>query len=464
MKITPALVRRPDIGLLPLSSVQESMIDVYKTSPTPDLHIMEVFRSGMDIDQSVIERAMCAVMSRHTLLRSRIVSDEQGRHRAVVDDAMTPWVEELSPTGLPSDAASPPTAASLISRFFFKPFDLGTGPLLRMGVIRSNGNRGVGLALVAHHVVMDGWSIPILLHELMVFHEAILSGLPPRLPDLPVQFSDFIAFQNEWIASAEGQKQIEYWRRRMSGANRPFWLPADRKRPAESGSRTTAITGRIESATTISLRKVARSAGSTLPSLFLAAFAVTLYRWSGNTDVLTWVCHFGRSRTEVLGLIGCFIDSWVLRVKLTEEIRFTDALKLVHGASVEALPTLDLPGRYIVDELAASTGRDDFRGTFFNYVVKPQRSTGDAGSSQISGIEVVQSNPYIDPADQLQFSIGAFESGDTVTWTLGFDPSVFEDETIVRVSELLCQTLQQVAEHPELSLSQLPALETREPA
>jgi pristinamycin I synthase-3/4 len=459
------VTRRDTAGLHPLGSVQEVMSEIYERSFCPqELHVVCTLQWDASLDSAVVEQSMRELMHRHTVLRSRFVSDEHGRKWVSTSDEIALTVEELTPVGTESTEQASADARDdlkeLFTSFAERRFDLAIGPLLRIGVIRSADEAGTNLVvLVIHHLIVDAWSIPILRMELLTLYAAFAQGQKHALTDLPFQYTDFVAYQKEWLQSEQARPKIEYWKQRMAGAARPFWLPADRRSAIERWINPQPTGDRIESAVTSKLREWAQPEGLTMPTVVLAAFTAMLSRWSGTDDIFTFVWHLGRQHVAQFELIGCFFDAWVLRAKLAGDPCFHDVARDVQSAYREALDTLQLPGATMVEQLMYATGESSFRSIFFNYVT--QAADGDSAPGKVPlgrMTGMLYNNSYLDPADHMQFSAGFVESAQGLSWTLRHDPRLFEDSTIQCVSRLLLQILEQVARDPATRISQLPAL------
>src|SRR6185295_11960049 len=187
------------------------------------------------------------------------------------------------------------------------------GPVLRAGLVRL-GETEHALLLTVHHIVYDGWSERVLFHELAALYTAARLGRPSPLPEPPLQYADFAAWQRAWPKEVL-ERQLAYWRRQLAGAPMVLPLPLDRPRPAVESFRGASRVLHLPAAVAAELRKAARHEGTTLFMLLLAGFAALLARSTGEEDLLIGTPVADRTRPEIEGLIGFFVNTLALRVR-----------------------------------------------------------------------------------------------------------------------------------------------------
>ena len=206
------------------------------------------------------------------------------------------------------------------------------------------------IVATAHHIIADGWSIGVLLRELAELAVACHQGTPARLRDLPVQYADYAAWQRERLQGDVLEREVGFWRDRLSGAQ-PLAPPTDRPRPPIPSFRGSTCSVHIDAALTAQLRALSRSEGTTLFMTLLAAFTVLLSRYSGQEDVCVGTPIAGRTRAEIEPVIGFFVNTVVIRTIVSGDPTFSTVLRRVRDAAVEAYAHQELPFEKLVAEL-----------------------------------------------------------------------------------------------------------------
>src|SRR5262249_31409289 len=137
------------------------------------------------------------------------------------------------------------------------------------------------LLLTLHHIVSDGWSRDVLLHELSVLYNAFSHGRPSPLPALPVQYADFAHWQRQWLPSAAGQAQLVYWTQHLHDPLRGLHLPTDRPRRGELSLHTARQAFPLPEELSAALTHLSRQEGATVFMTLVAAFKTLLHGYTG---------------------------------------------------------------------------------------------------------------------------------------------------------------------------------------
>src|SRR5205814_8404799 len=182
-------------------------------------------------------------------------------------------------------------------------------PLFRARLLRMNEDEHV-LVVTLHHIVSDAWSIGVVSRELAALYAAFREGRPSPLPDLPVQYADFAAWQRRRLRGPSQERPLASWRERLAGLP-ALDLPLDHPRPAVQACRGAVASAEIGAEVTDGLRRLSAAEGATLFMTVLTAFAAALSRWSGQADFAVGTPIAGRLRAETEGLIGFFLNTLV---------------------------------------------------------------------------------------------------------------------------------------------------------
>ncbi|HSF42757.1 MAG TPA: amino acid adenylation domain-containing protein, partial [Thermoanaerobaculia bacterium] len=346
---TEPLARVPRDGALRASFTQEHLWFLDRFAPGQAVYNlpMAVHLAG-PLEVPTLAAALSGVVARHEALRTVL---------AEVDGVPVQEIRPAEPVALPVvDLSAVPSeeAARLTAEEAVRPFDLAAGPLLRAALLVL-GPTEHRLLLNQHHVVSDAWSLELLLRELT----ALYGGA--ELPELPVQYADFAAWQRRRLSGEALENLVHFWRERLAGAPEAIDLPTDRPRPAVRSFRGRVIETRP--AAPLPLEETARRHGATPFMVLLAAYAAFLKRVTGQDDVVVGTPAAGRTGPEVQELIGFFANILPLRVHPVGDPRVTALLDRVRGTVLSAYARQELPFEKIVE--AVAPGRDLSKNPIF---------------------------------------------------------------------------------------------------
>ncbi len=333
----------------PLSFGQQSLWFLNQLAPdTPAYNIPIVIHLQGQLNVAVLSQSLNEIIRRHQVLRTNFVLRE-GEPVGVIKPAepLTLPVHDLREF---SESERTKEIQRLATDIASQPFDLSSQPLLR-GLLLRLTQQEYELLLVLHHIIADGWSIGVLIKELAAVYEAFSSGKPSPLPELPIQYVDFVYWQRQYLQSTRIQTLLTYWKQQLGGKLPVLNLPTDRPRsPIQTfiGDRAKLT---LSPALTAGLKKLSHQQGVTLFMTLLAAFKTLLYRYTGQTDILVGSPIASRNRTEIEALIGFFVNVLVLRTNLAGEPSFRELLAKVKSTALEAYVHQDLPFEKLVEEL-----------------------------------------------------------------------------------------------------------------
>ena len=284
------------------------------------------------------------------------------------------------------------------------------------------------LLVTQHHIVSDGWSIGLLVEEFGALYAAFGQGQDDPLPELAVQYADYAAWQRQWLQGDALEAQMAFWQSHLTGAPALLELPTDRPRPAVQSYVGGSVGFELSKELSAGLRQLARCHGSTLFMVLMAGWSVLLARLSGQEDIVIGTPVANRQRTEVEPLIGFFVNTLALRVKLDGNPTVRGLLEQVNTTTLDAYGHQDIPFEQVVD------------------LVKPERSMGHSPVFQVmlamdntpgtgelalpglnlSGLEA----PHI--TTQFDLSLSLAESGENIVGSLEYASELFGKATIER--------------------------------
>jgi amino acid adenylation domain-containing protein/non-ribosomal peptide synthase protein (TIGR01720 family) len=424
---------------LPLSFAQQRLWFLDQLEPMSNAYnIPSVVRLRGPFVPEVFTKAVEEVMRRHESLRTRFVT-ERGRARQEISpltELTVPLVDLTSYEGAEQEQEVRRLAAAEVS----KPFDLTTGPLVRLTVLQLADDEHV-LMLTMHHIVSDGWSMGVLMRELTVLYDAFSRSELSPLPELPIQYADYAVWQREWLQGEVLDRQMKYWREQLQGAPRVLELQTDHPRPAVQSFRGGLMRRRLSGELLHQIEALSRREGVTLYMSVLAAFVVVLARYSGEQEIVVGTPIAGRTRQEIEGLIGFFVNTLVLRTRVEERESVRQLLERVREVCLGAYTHQDVPFEQLVEELQPE--RDLSHQPLFQ-VMYELEGGGDEQGWQIGDIQVEFEGVESEVAKfDLTLRVKQGQEG----WELGieYQKDLYDPATIERMLEHLERVLQGMA-------------------
>jgi myxalamid-type nonribosomal peptide synthetase MxaA len=229
-------------------------------------------------------------------------------------------------------------------------FNLSLGPLIRGRLLQVT-NEEHALFITMHHIISDGWSRDLLLRELEELYRAYRDGRPNPLRPLPIQYSDYSKWQREWLQEPLLERQLNYWRTRLSGSPPQLELPTDCPRPAVQSHRGVLSRVVLDPTLSANLKALARRHDVTLFMVLYAAWAILLSRLSGQDDVVIGTPIANRPRPELEGLIGFFVNTLVLRARVRSEQKLEEFIRHIKEVTLGAYDHQDVPFEQVVEAL-----------------------------------------------------------------------------------------------------------------
>ncbi len=430
---------------LPASFAQQRLWFLAQLDGASDAyHLTQQWELHGELDEAALAGAWDLLLARHEALRTRFVAIEGTAYQLVDPAGPALRIDDLSAAAdLDQQVADRCRAAAT------EPFDLAAGPLARARLVRLAPSRHA-LVVTMHHIICDGWSTAVLTRELAAGYAAVVGGRPEPLAPLPVQYGDYAAWQQRWLASGAAAGQGEFWRKALDGAPAELDLPLDRPRPAEQDYRGGRVSFQLDPALTARVRELSRRAGVTLFMTMLTGWALVLSRLSGSPDVVIGTPTASRRRDELTHLIGFFANTLALRIDLSGRPTGAELLRRVREVTLAALDHQDLPFEQVVE--LTSPARSLSRTPLFQTMLTWQDSVDD--ELRLPGVTAVPvSAPY--PAAKFDLTIALADVGDRITGALDFATAIFDQATASRYLRYLHAIVAQLTDTPELAVGRL---------
>ncbi|HSF39388.1 MAG TPA: non-ribosomal peptide synthase/polyketide synthase [Thermoanaerobaculia bacterium] len=453
--LAPPLVPVPREGPLPLSFAQQRLWFIDQLEPgSPLYNIPAALRVQGPLRSGVLALCLGEIVRRHETLRTVFAATE-GSPVQVIHKATPFRLPVIDLSGLP-ERERESLALTLSGGEAARPFDLTRGSLLRATLLRLADEDQVVL-LTVHHIVSDGWSMGILVRELTALYPALAEGRPSPLPELPVQYADFAAWQASWLHGETLENEISFWRRHLAGLPPHLELPTDRPRPAAQSFRGAIRHLRLPAELTRQAQALGRREGATLFMVLLTGFQALLARYSGQQDLAVGSPVAGRNRIETENLIGFFVNTLVLRGDLTGEPSFRELLGRVRETSLAAHSHQDVPFEKLVQEL--SPERSLSRTPLFQAVLALQNAPVEALEIRDLHLRPV-SRPTVTAKFDLTFNLA--EHGGGLSGAVEYATDLFDSATIDRLILQYGRLLAEALAKPEREIAGLPLLPAAE--
>jgi amino acid adenylation domain-containing protein len=446
----------------PLSFAQQRLWFLYQLAPdNPFYNVPAAIRLTGTLDQAALQRSFEEIVRRHAALRTKFAIIE-GQPVQVVESAVK---VELSIVNLTMTTAREQVIQQLVTSEAQRPFNLMTDSLLRVTVLQFDPKDAV-LLLTMHHIVADGWSLGVLIRELAYFYPAFAEGQTPRLPALAMQYTDFAAWQRNWLQGEILERQLSYWRKQLQDL--PMLdLPTDRPRPAVHTYRGATYPLQLSPALTQKLVALSQQSGTSLFMTLLAAFQTLLYRYTGQTDIAVGTAIANRHRSEVEDLIGFFVNSLVMRSNLSGEPTFLEVLERVRNVALEAYEHQDLPFEKLVEELDPE--RNLSHNPLFQVAFALQNAPMQ--SLELPGLKL-EPLPLESGSTRFDLEVHLWEpdhglsslwqSQEGLSGFIAYSTDLFDRDRIVRLVSHFQMLLEGIVANPNTQISTLPVLPSAE--
>jgi hypothetical protein len=449
----------PSKAVYPLSYNQQGIWFLYQLAPeNPIYNVTFSARICSEVDVAALRGAFQALVDRHPSLRTTFFVDagspvqQVHQHREIhfEETDAAAWTGDELTARLVEDA--------------YRPFDLERGPVLRVSLFTRSTREHV-LLLTVHHIVIDFWSLALILDEFNVLYPAQKAGVPAALPRLDLQYTDYLRWQTEMLASPQGEKMWNYWRKQLAPPLPVLNLLTDRPRPLIQTYRGAAHDFSLNDEPSGGLKALAKANGATLYMVLLAAFQAALHCLTGQKDLLVASPMVGRNRAEFEGIVGLFTNPVMLRADLSGNPSFLSFLGQVRQTVLSALEHQEYPTLLLVQRLRPprDLSRPPLSQVMF-VLDKPHRLAqdgasalvlGDTGLRMNSGGLALESFPLERRAATLDLAMLVIETANALSISIRYNSDLFDPATIARMAAHFETLLRLVVIQPDLQLDAL---------
>jgi tyrocidine synthetase-3 len=414
----------------------------------PGVHM---FEGGFS--PKALEAAFASLIERHESLRTVFRENEQGDIRQIILPSNASGFS-LTQLDLRHDKRQEEAVRELVQGDFVKPFDLSSGPLLRASLYQVEDSRWV-FSYVMHHIISDGWSMNILIRELLQFYNAHAKGGGNPLEPLRIQYKDYAAWQQKQLTGESLKAHEDYWLKQFEGEIPVLDLPGDNPRPAVKTHNGRRMHFGLNAELAQGIKNLSQQQGGTLFMGLLAAVNTLLYRYTSQEDIVIGSPIAGREHADLEGQIGFYLNTLALRSRFSGNGSFQQLLDHVKRVTLDAYQHQVYPFDELVENL--SLRRDMSRSALFDVMVILQNNESDGGDVllDIDNLSVSGYGGGEITVSKFDLVFEFMEVGEELHAVLGYNTDIYGEDTIKRMADHLRQLLSSLVREPQKPLAQL---------
>ncbi|PSL45611.1 non-ribosomal peptide synthase protein (TIGR01720 family)/amino acid adenylation domain-containing protein [Chitinophaga niastensis] len=448
----PALVKQERPAHIPLSYSQERLWFIDQLEGSIHYHVPNVLHLKGSLNKAALSHALQATVNRHEVLRTVIEQEEGTPYQRILNKGQ--W--QLTITDEQVYKENKAALQQYVRQLVDAPFDLSADHKLRAHLIILEEDEYL-LVATLHHIASDGWSTGIIIRELVALYNAYVANREVQLPVLEVQYADYAIWQRNYLSGKVLEEKIAYWKDKLSGTT-VLNLPLDYPRPAVQSLQGGSVTFSLDRDLCEQLQQLSRQQGTTFFMTLLAAFKTLLYRYTGQEDICIGIPIAGRTRQEIEGLLGFFINTLALRSDLSNNPSFTALLQQVKQTTLGAYEHQDVPFEKVVE--AVVTERSLERSPLFQ-VLFSLENTPDAPDMVLDGLELLPAgvDNITAPFD---LTVSLQEGATGLRGSIAYCVDLFKEATIIRLISHFEMLLRAIVNDPAQQIATLPMLPVAE--
>ncbi|AJR06621.1 non-ribosomal peptide synthetase [Photobacterium gaetbulicola] len=438
----------PELNQFPLSFSQERMLFVERYERNSDVsHVPLIFKLDSHIQLEALDQALAHMVERHSVLRTVYRTDEEGNdYQQVVADSVS--VRELS-------VASESELLTTIEKEIRRPFDLVNELPLR--VCRFQYGQERYQLFLWHHIAVDGWSLEIFLRELAHVYDSLCHSRAVELPELAIDYADYSVWLRDFERQAAFSEQMGYWTDALAG-HEVLSLPTDRPRPKQLDFRGKDYGFVMDEELSTRLRDLARAQETTLYSVLLSGLFFTFSVLSGQRDIVIGTPSENRNQSQTQSIMGFFVNSLPLRLGVDHEMNVESLIRETQRIVVEAKANQDVPFERLVSELGVE--RDTSRHPLIQTMFSVQSFVSETeGGLPFKPFDI--SSTLYEPA-KFELTLRIDDSQECLQANMNYAVSLFDDQTIVRMTDMYQRVLAAMVTDTRQVLSEIDVVGTEE--
>jgi len=413
-------------------------------------HLSSGMRLRGALSTEALKWSFTSLVQRHEALRTVFQLSAEGVPEQVIRPSGRYDHFELDVSNEPRTVAEMKAAVEA-KRLGQTPFDLGSDPPFRVGLIKLAAEEHV-LVMVMHHIVSDGWSLRIIADELMEVYRARLEGRDPKLTALPIQYADYALWQWNWLQAGEHARQLAYWQARLGTEHPVLQMPTDHPRLPQARYSAAHHSFPLSAELSAAAHRMARGHRTTVFTVLLAGYQALLFLYTGQSDLRIGMTNANRARPEIKDVVGFFVNTQIARSRIEGRLTLGGLLEQTHAAVMEAQDHHDLPFEQLVEAL--NPPRSASHPPLFQVMMDHQRHDY-AGSMQLPGL-TLERYGIGTLAAQFELDLATTQKGDgSIGASFGYAAELFESRTIERLGRHYVQVLATLVNEPNRTIQDI---------
>lgn len=375
-----------------------------------EFNIYSTFELPNNLNSAAFQSAFNILLERHEILRSVFVEKAGIPQQRIIPH-------------LPVSIPFFESAIEIKNDVFEYEFDLETYPLFKIAILEEDSAHKLYFNM--HHSIGDGWSMGIISRDLMDIYAAIIAGKTVELPELSIQYKDYAQWQNKLLQSPEITVQENYWKEQLAGPLSYLQLPSDYSSKLKKANTSSSYTVYITEDKKKKIEELSRKNGSSVFAVFVAALKILLYRLTSEEDIIVGIPVANRNHYQLKDLVGCFINTLMLRDKIDENVSFQTWLQTINGTLINALAHQNYPFEQLLEliDIPQNDNRFPISPVFLN-MVDFDAKTLEVITEFNPNHEVLEAIPKFD----MECYIKSFANGYSINCV--YDNELFKKETI----------------------------------
>jgi amino acid adenylation domain-containing protein len=422
---------------------------------TATYNMPAILRLAGHLDIDALQQSLHWLLERHSSLRTYFPS-ESGKATVRIQDIENIEAVRIHDLRHLSASSHSQEVQNWANRHAIMPFDLEQGPLFKADLLLLDEQQSV-LLLNMHHIISDGLSWEVFMRDWQHAYTAFVQGEQPSLSPLTIQYSDYAAWQRDWLQGQVLQQQVDYWHQQLKGLPELLALPTDKPRPPQQSYQGAYYSHRLSPTITKQLSLLSQQQGVTLFMTLLTTFYILLSRYSRQDDLCVGTPIAGRTHSQTEDIIGFFVNTLVLRSQLQPQQRFTDLLQATRETCLAAYAHQDIPFEMLVEQLQPTRSLSHSPLFQVMFVLQNQESA----ELILPGLNLtIQESDH--PIAKFDLTLDINEQDGQLYCLWEYATDLFYADMIERMAGHFEVLLTAIVDNPEQSISQLPMLTEKE--